>query len=107
MNRKRRGGFSILAAVLAVMLALFLGLLFWLLHGNEEPERILQGAAGTETLSVSGQASPPENSGQDVPGDGSEQPERTEENSPVVIIGAEEAGENDGSGSSDGEGECL
>lgn len=105
MNRKRRGGFSILAAVLAVMLALFLGLLFWLLHGNEEPERILQGAAGTETLSVSGQASPPENSGQDVPGDGSEQPERTEENSPVVIIGAEEAGENDGSGSSDGEGE--
>ena len=56
MNRKRRGGFSILAAVLAVMLALFLGLLFWLLHGNEEPERILQGAAGTETLSVSGQA---------------------------------------------------
>ena len=53
MNRKRRGGFSILAAVLAVMLALFLGLLFWLLHGNEEPERILQGAAGTETLSVS------------------------------------------------------
>lgn len=37
MNRKRRGGFSILAAVLAVMLALFLGLLFWLLHGNEEP----------------------------------------------------------------------
>ena len=105
MNRKRRGGFSILAAVLAVMLALFLGLLFWLLHGNEEPERILQGAAGTETLSVSGQASPPENSGQDVPGDGSEQPERMEENSPVVIIGAEEAGENDGSGSSDGEGE--
>lgn len=51
----------------------------------------MQGAAGTETLSVS-TASPPENSGQDVPGDGSEQPERTEENSPVVIIGAEEAG---------------
>lgn len=46
MNRKRRGGFSILAAVLAVMLALFLGLLFWLLHGNEEPERILQGLQG-------------------------------------------------------------
>ena len=44
MNRKRRGGFSILAAVLAVMFALFLGLLFWLLHGNAEPERILQGA---------------------------------------------------------------
>ena len=64
MNRKCRCGFSILAAVLAVMFALFLGLLFWLLHGNEEPERILQGAAGTETLSVSGQASPPENSGQ-------------------------------------------
>ena len=86
MNRKRRGGFSILAAVLAVMLALFLGLLFWLLHGNEEPERILQGAAGTETLSVSGQASPLENSGQDVPGDGSEQPERMEENLSLIHI---------------------
>lgn len=28
MNRKRRGGFSILAAVLAVMFALFLGAAF-------------------------------------------------------------------------------
>ena len=96
MNRKRRGGFSILAAVLVVMLALFLGLLFWLLHGNAEPERILQAAAGTENQSVSGQALPPEHSGQDIAEDGLEQQQKTEGNSPVVIVGAEEAGESDG-----------
>ena len=53
----------------------------------------MQGAVGLETLSVSGQASPPENSGQDVPGDGSEQPERTEENEPVCDYQRQEEAE--------------
>lgn len=105
MNRKRRGGESILAAVLVIMFVLFLGLLFWLLHGNAEPERIMQAAAGAETQSVPEQAVSPENTDQNFGENSFQSSQKTEQNSPVVIVGAEETGEKDGSGDTDEEGE--